>query len=229
MRHFIYYFLMASLSLSSIKSFAGTGYSRKVIEPDHINLSTQDFLMYYNNGSPEEKETTLMYVLGVADATEGTLWCNYKEVDKEALYSSVLNNVIQLSRERENVRASTLITMALANTSPCQNILSLERRTGQSSSFLHLTPDMFNLSANDFFHFWQSSNKQNEYNAKIYLLGIKDYSEGRIWCEYKKIKNVTLDEIIFWDFKKLSPEKYNERAAVIILNKLKNYPCEKGK
>lgn len=229
MRHCACYFLMACLSLFSIKIFADTGYSRKIIEPDHVNLSTQDFLMYYNNGSPEEKETTLMYVLGVADATEGRIWCKYKNVDKTILYSSVLNYVSQQSGKSKNVRASTLITMALVNASPCQNILSQERKTDQLSSVLHLTPDVFNLSANDFFRFWRSDNKQDEYNAKIYLLGIKDYSEGKVWCGYKKIKNVTLDEVVFWSFKKLSPEKLNERAAVIVLNKLKNYPCKKEK
>ncbi|END8704561.1 hypothetical protein ABMN93_005017, partial [Escherichia coli] len=76
--------------------------------------------------------------------------------------------------------------------------------------------------------FWQSDNRQDRLNAKIYLLGIEDATESKIWCDYKTIKTVTLDEIIYWHFRKKMSDKLNERAANIIIEELSKHPCDKG-
>ncbi|MDI5829407.1 hypothetical protein MJN51_31300, partial [Salmonella enterica subsp. enterica serovar Kentucky] len=38
----------------------------------------------------QEKDNTLMYVLGVADATEGKTWCGYGQVDSITINHTVL-------------------------------------------------------------------------------------------------------------------------------------------
>ncbi|ECC4293405.1 hypothetical protein C1B24_21515, partial [Salmonella enterica] len=61
--------------------FAGSLINAGLISPDNVNLSIRDFLGFYASDNLQEKDNTLMYVLGVADATEGKTWCGYGQVD----------------------------------------------------------------------------------------------------------------------------------------------------
>ncbi len=96
-----------------------------------------------------------MYVLGVADATEGKTWCGYGQVD------SITQNHTSWPRligtcEKPDARASVLIEEALVKNFPCQDEPSVKL---SPASFLcyPLTPDALNLlSGNDFFKFWVS-------------------------------------------------------------------------
>lgn len=84
--------------------------------------------------------------------------------------------------------------------------------------------DSVNLSAEDFFRAYFSDDQKE--NVLFYLLGVLDTTEGKVWCNYKSFKTITLRENIFEYIKALSPERSKERASAIIAEVLyRDFPC----
>jgi hypothetical protein len=95
-----------------------------------------------------------------------------------------------------------------------------------SVSAQSLDSDSVNLPGRDFFKAYTSPDVGTREKAKLYLLGVQDSTEGRAWCSYKQLKTVTLQEAVFEHFKKLPPQRLEERAASLIQEVLeKRYPC----
>ncbi len=85
-----------------------------------------------------------------------------------------------------------------------------------------------NLSGKDFLRFFSSKDEAERERARLYLLGVQDASEGKSWCDYKRFKTITLQEVLAMQFKKLPSERLNERAATLITEILvKEFPCKK--
>ena len=83
-----------------------------------------------------------------------------------------------------------------------------------------------NLTARDYFNTSMSGSVEERRYAELYLLGVLDATEGNGWCDYKTYKTITIDETIFVEFKKLTDNQLNERAATVIKKILrKQFPC----
>jgi len=83
-----------------------------------------------------------------------------------------------------------------------------------------------NLSAKDYFNALMSSSVDERRYAELYFLGVLDATEGSAWCDYKTYKTITIDETIFVEFKKLTNNQLDERAATVITKILrKKFPC----
>lgn len=83
-----------------------------------------------------------------------------------------------------------------------------------------------NLTAKDYFNALMGSSIDARRYAELYLLGVLDATEGSAWCDYKTYKTITLDETIFVEFKKLTSNQLEERAATVITKILKKkFPC----
>lgn len=90
-----------------------------------------------------------------------------------------------------------------------------------------ITTDSVNLSAADFLHDFASQTTERRAAARLYLLGVLDSSEGKIWCGYDQIKTATINEFVFEHLKKQSAERLKMRASVLIEEALKyHFPCE---
>jgi len=87
-----------------------------------------------------------------------------------------------------------------------------------------------NLSGAKFFKAWTSAaNPQERQQADLYLLGVLDATEGKGWCGYQTLKSGTLQEVVFSYFKKLSPERLQERASRLIEEAImRHHSCDKG-
>ncbi|EEC6625467.1 hypothetical protein G3697_003683 [Salmonella enterica] len=205
--------------------FAGSLINAGFISPDNVNLSTQDFLKFYAIDNVQKKDNTLMYMLGVADATEGKAWCGYGQVDSITINHTVLTWLEQHAVTKPDVRASILIEEALVKNFPCQRTDPSIKIASRSSPILSLTPDALNLSGNDFFKFWVSGNQLDKLRAGIYLLGVEDATEKKLWCGYDLFKTLTLNELVYVSLKNKTNEELNSRAAELIINKLIEYPC----
>lgn len=199
-----------------------------LIDPDNVNLSTRDFLTFYASNDPQEKENVLMYMLGVADATEGKTWCGYSRTDSAVLYQTALAYLHQQSLTKPKVRASSLIEEAFIKNYACRGSETPVKLAPRPASVLSLTPDVLNLSGNDFSRFWISGNEQEKLRAGIYLLGVEDATERKLWCGYDLFKTVTLNELVYISVKNKTHDELNSRAAKIILEKFMNYPCDSG-
>ncbi|WP_416260199.1 Rap1a/Tai family immunity protein [Gibbsiella quercinecans] len=74
-----------------------------------------------------------------------------------------------------------------------------------------------NLTGDKFLQAWGStSNEQERLKADMYLMGVLDATEGKNWCNYQRLKTITLQEIIYSYFKKPPQARLNERAAKLI-------------
>ena len=89
-----------------------------------------------------------------------------------------------------------------------------------------MTSNRVNLTTEKFYNSLISKKPYIRDRAKLFLLGVTDATEGRVWCGYKIAKTITIQEIIFEEIKKLPKEELKSRAAhkieEILSNKL---PC----
>jgi hypothetical protein len=58
---------------------------------ENTNLTAKDFFNALMHGSIEERRYSELYLLGVLDATEGNIWCNYKSTKPLPLTSAYLS------------------------------------------------------------------------------------------------------------------------------------------
>ncbi|WP_338845604.1 Rap1a/Tai family immunity protein [Massilia sp. W12] len=87
-----------------------------------------------------------------------------------------------------------------------------------------------NLIASEFFAAYMSKNMQERRFAEMYLLGVLDATEGSAWCDYKLVKTISLDEMVYEGFKNSDPEKLKRRASSVISEILqKKLACKKGR
>lgn len=83
-----------------------------------------------------------------------------------------------------------------------------------------------NYSAKNYFNALMGKSLKDRRYAEMYLLGVLDSTEGSIWCDYKTYKTITIDEVLFVEFKKLTSDDLKERASKVIANILKRkFPC----
>ncbi|KYI05064.1 hypothetical protein AF387_16665 [Salmonella enterica subsp. enterica serovar Typhimurium] len=75
------------------------------------------------------------------------------------------------------------------------------------------------------FKFWVSGNQRDKLRAGVYLLGVEDATENKLWCGYALFKTLTLNELVYVSLKNKTNEELNSRAAELIINKLIEYPC----
>lgn len=73
-----------------------------------------------------------------------------------------------------------------------------------------------NLSGTRFFSAYVSKEVQQRQLAEMYLAGVLDAGEGKLWCGYNIALPSSLQEVIYIGFKNQSPESLNRRASEII-------------
>lgn len=89
-----------------------------------------------------------------------------------------------------------------------------------------LTRTSVGVSVDTFYRSFASPDEATRDKADLYLLGVMDLTEGKVWCEYRKFKTVTLREVVGEYIKKLPRHRLGERAAVVIEEALKTeLPC----
>ncbi|WP_411751994.1 Rap1a/Tai family immunity protein [Serratia sp. (in: enterobacteria)] len=99
----------------------------------------------------------------------------------------------------------------------------------QQAPIQHLTPDDVNLKGEDFFNLYRGTNQQEKEKVQLYLLGVLDATEGKVWCQYSQLQTITLQEFVFEYFKKLPHEQLTLRASDLIeAAMVKNFPCKGG-
>ena len=73
-----------------------------------------------------------------------------------------------------------------------------------------------NLSGTDFFVAYMSKDVQQRQLAEMYLAGVLDAGEGKLWCGYNIALPSSLQEVIYLGFKNQSPKSLNRRASEVI-------------
>jgi len=86
-----------------------------------------------------------------------------------------------------------------------------------------------NLSAKEFFSLYTSSDTLHKRYADLYLLGVVDATEKTQWCDYTRLKTISINEFVYEGLKKLVPSRGNERASRLIVEVLHTHFRCKGK
>ena len=85
-----------------------------------------------------------------------------------------------------------------------------------------------NLSGAKFFTAYMSKDGHQRQLAEMYLAGVLDAGEGRLWCGYGIALPSSLQEVVYLGLKKQSAESLNRRASEVITEILtKQLPCTK--
>jgi len=84
------------------------------------------------------------------------------------------------------------------------------------------------LTFKSFMEDYESQDSDSIRNASVYLFGVIDATEKKIWCDFWKFKSITVFDILHMEFRKVDKSRYNERAAHVIIGILSNsFPCNK--
>lgn len=86
---------------------------------ENTNLKAKDFFNALMIGSIEERRYAELYLLGVLDATEGSVWCDYKTYKTITIDERVFVSLKKLSTHELEGRAATVIKNILNREFPC--------------------------------------------------------------------------------------------------------------
>ncbi len=72
---------------------------------------------------------------------------------------------------------------------------------------------------NAFFNAWTSrTNERERIKADLYLLGVLDTTEGKVWCGYNRLKTISIHEVVYSYFTAQPVARLQqERATTLIL------------
>lgn len=77
---------------------------------------------------------------------------------------------------------------------------------------VHLRGDRF------FNAFTSKTNERERIKADLYLLGVLDATEKKLWCDYRTLKSSTIHEVVYSYFDSLPAERLKkERATTLII------------
>lgn len=87
---------------------------------ENTNLKAKDYFDALMSSSIDEKRYAELYFLGVLDATEGSVWCDYKTYKTITIDERVFVNLKRLSKQELEERAATVIKNILSREFPCR-------------------------------------------------------------------------------------------------------------
>lgn len=110
----------SSSAADSATKTASVSPESEKITVDSVDLRAQQFFKSYMSGSEQERKTAEIYLLGVMDATEGTVWCDYRTFKTDTLRERVFIEFKKLNERQTAARASKVIVDILAKRYPCR-------------------------------------------------------------------------------------------------------------
>ena len=123
------------------------------------------------------------------------------------------------------VAGSLLIFSALSSAeSKTYHYPQAEPLPEDSSTNLLRDPDLLtnqnvNITGEQFLASWNNkTNERERIKADMYLLGVLDATEGKLWCGYHRLKSISIHESVTLFFENLPPDRlHKERASHLII------------
>lgn len=87
-----------------------------------LNLDVKAQVLYeaYMSSDVKQRRLAEMYVAGVLDSTEGTLWCSYNVAAPSAIQEQVFAGLKSTIKASPDLRASNAIINKLSKLLPCK-------------------------------------------------------------------------------------------------------------
>lgn len=90
-----------------------------------------------------------------------------------------------------------------------------------------LSINNLNFTGTKFFDAYMSKDVSQRHLAEMFLIGVLDSTEGKLWCGYKIALPGSIQELIYIGFKKESEHSLKRRASEIIISIMsKKLPCK---
>jgi hypothetical protein len=109
------YIAVASLAFEASLSSAGD----RQLESNYADFPAGALLHALASRDERIHDRANMYLLGVFDATEGTVWCDYSVLKTSSLRSHVYGALKRRIVERPDERAAVAVAAILHDLSPC--------------------------------------------------------------------------------------------------------------
>ena len=113
-------FVLLILAIASVQAAAtGNGdataqQTQRTLSPESVRLTAGEFFTAWKSQSEKERYDAEIYLLGVMDTTEGTVWCSYSRFKTISLHTTVYEYIKKLPEERLKESASSIIIEALS-------------------------------------------------------------------------------------------------------------------
>jgi Rap1a immunity proteins len=117
--------LPSVLMMLLVTSGCNAGVVEKGVEPsssitvDNVNLSASQFFSAFTNPNESERNSAMLYLLGVLDTTEKKSWCAYSTLKTITIRENIFEYFKKLAPDRLKNRASSVIEEALHSLFPC--------------------------------------------------------------------------------------------------------------
>ena len=135
----------------------------------------------------------------------------------------MFKNSYTLEMLRSSLKVILLVVVMVPMAHAVGNNSGLIKSNNPTQSLMF---ENINYPAQSYFNALMGNSLEDRRYAEMYLLGVLDSTEGSIWCDYKTYKTITIDEMLFVEFKKLTRDDLNERASKVITNILRRkFPC----
>ena len=118
-----------------------------------------------------------------------------------------------------------LLSFSLSSILSCSYAESNGIRVGVNPQ-QRLIIENLNLSGAKFFSAYMSKDRNQRQLAEMYLAGVLDTGERKLWCGYNVALPSSLQEVLYLGLKKQSKESLNRRASEVINEILvRQLPC----
>lgn len=89
-----------------------------------------------------------------------------------------------------------------------------------------VTSNTINLTIKQLLEEMSEPSQQRSDAIDMFLLGIFDQTEGKLWCDYSQFKVDTLRDVVFGQLSELRADALSHRAAPAVSDVLaKHFPC----
>lgn len=86
-----------------------------------VNMSAKRFAdAWFSKTNERERIKADMYLLGVLDTTEGSVWCGYNRLLPSSIHENLYSYFENLTAEKAKQRASKTIVDAMSELAPCK-------------------------------------------------------------------------------------------------------------
>lgn len=90
------------------------------VTPNTTRITVGQLLAEMAEPSQSRSDAIDMYLLGIFDQTEGTVWCDYRQFKIDTLRDAVYGQLRELQGEALSQRAAPAVSAVLAQRFPCR-------------------------------------------------------------------------------------------------------------
>lgn len=118
-RSSLFAFVVSLFAMDASSTGAEPAAHLRLIDADYVNLPAATLVAAMASRDAQMNQRAKMYLLGIFDATEGVVWCDYSRFKTVSLREYVYEALRKRVEANSAERAATAVREALRELSPC--------------------------------------------------------------------------------------------------------------